>query len=312
VNQLNLEDYVRGVVGGESPSTWPAAALQAQAIAARSYAVTTTHGAVFDQYPDTRSQMYRGVAAETASTNAAVAATTSEFVTYKGQPVTTFFFSSSGGETENIENSFLGATPEPYLTSVADPWDKHSPDFRWQVRYTRAGLQAKLGSWVKGTLESIDIIKRGISPRIVRADVVGSGGRTSVTGPQLRTRLGLKDTWVQFIFSSGGTSTVPKAPTATPSPTPAGPATGGAAGTLGGSLLSAIVARPPGYTPVHGRVWPQAGGRVVRLERRDGGRWRTVQRTTTDATGRWTALVPAGARYRVAALGVPGPVIDAR
>ena len=73
VNALDLEDYVRGVVSGESPSAWPTEALKAQAVAARTYAITThAGGGVFDQYADTRSQVYRGVSAETPSTDAAV------------------------------------------------------------------------------------------------------------------------------------------------------------------------------------------------------------------------------------------------
>ena len=77
VNALDLEDYVRGVVSGESPSAWPTEALKAQAVAARTYAITThAGGGVFDQYADTRSQVYRGVSAETPSTDAAVQATT--------------------------------------------------------------------------------------------------------------------------------------------------------------------------------------------------------------------------------------------
>ena len=76
VNALGLEDYVRGVVARESPSTWPAEALKAQAVAARTYAITTAKpGAAFDQYADVRSQVYGGVGAETTATDAAVAAT---------------------------------------------------------------------------------------------------------------------------------------------------------------------------------------------------------------------------------------------
>jgi hypothetical protein len=101
VNALDLEDYVRGVVSGESPAGWPPEALKAQAVAARTYALTThAGGAAFDQWADTRSQVYRGVAAETPSTDAAVQATKGQVVTYGGQPATTYFFSTSGGETE--------------------------------------------------------------------------------------------------------------------------------------------------------------------------------------------------------------------
>lgn len=326
INQLTLDDYVRGVVAGESPSSWPAAALQAQAIAARTYASTSTRSPDFDLYPDTRSQVYTGVGGETASTDAAVAATAGQLVTYGGKPINAYFFSTSGGQTENVENSFIGATPSPYLKSVADPWDRTSPRHRWQVKYTRASLQKKLGGWVKGTLRSIDVIKRGTSPRIVRADIVGSGGRKSVTGPQLRTKLGLMDTWVQFVFV-GATTAPPPAPA--PEPTsPTAPGSGGvspnasriapavadplAPPRIGAGVLAQVIAQPPGYGTARGRVWPDGGGRVVRLQERQGGRWRTTIRVTADAGGNWTSLIPQGTRYRVVALGAAGPVVEAR
>ncbi|MEH3053247.1 MAG: SpoIID/LytB domain-containing protein [Patulibacter minatonensis] len=314
INQLSLEDYVRGVVAGESPSSWPAAALQAQSIAARTYAITTSRSADFDQYPDTRSQVYRGVSGETATTDVAVAATAGQLVTYKGEPITTYFFSTSGGITENVENSFLGATPKPYLRSVKDPWDTASPKHRWQIRYTRASLQKKLGGWVKGTLRSIDVIKTGISPRVVRADIVGSRGRTSVTGPQLRARLGLDDTWVTFVFN--GASTTPSTKTPADDQPSGAPGSGGTTLSmgpgLGPDLLSRVIARPPGYATAKGRVWPDGGGRTVRLQVRRDGRWRTVIRVQADATGSWRALLPVGASYRVVALGAAGPVLKAR
>ncbi|MDO9397306.1 MAG: SpoIID/LytB domain-containing protein, partial [Herbiconiux sp.] len=320
INQLTLDEYVRGVVAGESPASWPAAALQAQAIAARTYAITTAKSSDFDHYPDTRSQVYRGVTGETATTDAAVAATAGQFVTYKGKPITTYFFSTSGGRTENVENSFIGATPVPYLRSVVDPWDKASPRHRWQIKYTRASLQKKLGGWVKGSLRSVDVIKRGVSPRVVRADIVGSKGRTSVTGPQLRARLGLNDTWVQFVFNGASTKPLPEPEDDAPAGTTPGGAGGVAASlklsafgtpSIGDGFLSRVIAKPPGYGVARGRVWPEGGGRVVRLQERLDGRWRTKIRLTADATGRWTSLVPQGTRYRVVALGVAGPVIEA-
>ena len=71
INALSLDTYLRGVVPDESPPSWPLEALKAQAVAARTYAVATMKpGAGFDLYPDTRSQVYGGVAAEEASTDA--------------------------------------------------------------------------------------------------------------------------------------------------------------------------------------------------------------------------------------------------
>ena len=97
-------------------ASWAPQALETQAVAARTYAITTdVDGGFFNLYPDTRSQMYRGVAAETPSTVAAVAATAGQIVTYNGAPAVTYFFASSGGYTEDIEDAWPGATAEPWL-----------------------------------------------------------------------------------------------------------------------------------------------------------------------------------------------------
>ena len=199
VNVLNLDDYVQGVVPGEVPSNWKPAALRAQAVAARSYALTTdAGGSLFDQYPDTRSQMYRGVTAETRATNAAVQDTAGQVVKYKGRTATTYFYSTSGGQTENIENVWYGTKPVPYLKSVVDPYDNISPYHRWTVRFSRAALQARLGGYVKGKLKDVKVVKRGVSPRVITAVVIGTRGSKAITGVQLRTLLGLRDTWVSF------------------------------------------------------------------------------------------------------------------
>jgi stage II sporulation protein D len=149
VNAVGLEDYVRGVVAEESPSSWPAEALKAQAVAARTYAITTNKpGADFDHYPDTRSQVYGGMGSETGPTDLAVQATAHEVVTYEGQPATTYFFSTSGGQTENVENS-LGGEPKPWLKSVDDPYDSVSPRHRWgPYRYSMSRARKKLGRLV--------------------------------------------------------------------------------------------------------------------------------------------------------------------
>ncbi|MDP9187791.1 MAG: SpoIID/LytB domain-containing protein, partial [Actinomycetota bacterium] len=116
INAVEMESYLRGVIAEESPSSWPLEALKAQAVAARSYALTTAVGGNgFDAYDDTRSQVYGGVAAETARTDSAVSSTVNEVVLYQGAVAETFFMSTSGGHTENNENSFLGGTPAPYL-----------------------------------------------------------------------------------------------------------------------------------------------------------------------------------------------------
>ena len=199
INAVEIEDYIRGVIAEESPSSWPLDALQAQAVAARSYALSAgVGGNGFDHYDDTRSQAYGGVAAETARTNQAAATTAGEVVTYKGTVAQTYFFSTSGGHTENNEFSFLGATPLPYLRGVPDPYDEASPYHRWTRKLSNGQMQAELGGMVRGKLKRIVITKRGASPRIVKANLVGSGGTTKVSGPDLRSTLGLPDTWATF------------------------------------------------------------------------------------------------------------------
>ncbi|MEA2475359.1 MAG: hypothetical protein QOE06_3274 [Thermoleophilaceae bacterium] len=196
VNALGIDNYVKGVVSGEMPSSWSPDALKAQALAARTYALTTDRGGpVFDQYPDTRSQVYRGVTGETAATNAAVSSTAGEVVTYQGTPAVTYFFSTSGGRTENIENSFIGAAPKPWLKSVDDPYDTVAPKHTWRLVYTQAQIESRLSGLLKGTFRGIEIVQTGVSPRVVYADIVGSSGRTRITGPTARARLGLFDTW---------------------------------------------------------------------------------------------------------------------
>jgi stage II sporulation protein D len=200
INAVSLEQYVAGVISRESPASWPLEALKAQAVAARTYAITTTKGgAGFDHYPDTRSQVYGGVAAETPSTDQAVADTRGQVVTYAGEPVVTFFFSTSGGRTEDVENTSLGTEPQPWLKSVEDPYDAVSPKHRWgPIRLTRAQAKARLGGLVKGRFKGIKVVERGSSPRIVSADVIGSRGRTRTDGATLRARLDLLDTWAYF------------------------------------------------------------------------------------------------------------------
>ncbi len=88
INAVPLDAYVQGVVPVESPASWPIEALKAQAVAARSYAITNSKGGNgFEHYPDTRSQVYGGIGVEMASTNRAVAETANQVVTYQGKPV---------------------------------------------------------------------------------------------------------------------------------------------------------------------------------------------------------------------------------
>lgn len=205
VHSLALETYVRGVVAAEMPSSWPAAALEAQAVACRTYALTAhAGGSRFDVYADTRSQVYGGPAAYTAATDAAVAATAGQIVTYEGAPAITYFFASSGGRTENVENGFTGAAPAPWLRGVRDAFER-GPLHTWTLSFSFAKAASLLRGLVRGgSFEGIEVLQRGYSPRIVSAYVVGSAGKTLVSGAQLAARLGLYSTWAFFSARNAG------------------------------------------------------------------------------------------------------------
>jgi stage II sporulation protein D len=212
-------------------------------------------------------------------------------VTYDGRPVVTYFFSTSGGQTENIENSVLGTTPEPWLKSVEDPYDSVSPRHRWAPqRMTLATAGAKLSGLYKGRFRGISVVRRGVSPRIVLADVVGTRGRTRVSGATLRSRLGLLDTWAYF--TTIGVKQVPA-----PQP-PSG--TGGAS------------AARHAAAGLSGSVLPAHRGAQVQVQLLRGTRWTTVRSATVDAHGRYRVAVPRRGSYRVVYWGDAGPSVRVR
>jgi stage II sporulation protein D len=142
VNVVRLEKYLRGVIPAEMPASWPAAALQSQAVAARTYAARerADHATgYYDLCDTTACQVYRGVAVngvptEQASTNAAADATSGKTLVYGGQYAFAQFSSSSGGYTS--------AGSQPYLTAHDDPYDKAvSPYIHWKVNVDTAKLQ---------------------------------------------------------------------------------------------------------------------------------------------------------------------------
>ena len=155
VNSVALDDYVRGVVGGEMPHRWRIAALAAQSVAARSYALATLKPSKrFDLFSDTRSQVYGGIGYETARTNEAVARTAGRVLTWHGRVAATFFFSTSGGRTANVREVWPSAGGVPYLRSVADPYDVRSPHHTWgPVVVQGARIAAKLAA----RLESVRV-----------------------------------------------------------------------------------------------------------------------------------------------------------
>jgi SpoIID/LytB domain protein len=198
VNAVPVDQYVKGVIANESPPSWPQAELRAQAVAARSFALAAgVGGNGFDLYADTRSQVYKGIGSETAATDTAAEATRGQVVMYGGKVAETFFSACSGGHTESVQNVFFGP-PIPYLVGVPDPYDGACPLHSWKLRFSGREISARLGAYLDGGLKRVVVTERGVSPRIVRARLVGTGGTSKVRGDQLQAALGAYSSWMSF------------------------------------------------------------------------------------------------------------------
>ena len=196
VNSVGIEQYLYGVVPRESPASWPAEALKAQAVVARSYALRGRRPTEpYDVFADVRSQVYGGALAETDATNAAVRATSGRVVMSGSQIAQTFFFSTSGGTTAGNEEAF-GGSPIAYLRPVDDPHDDLSPYHTWTARFTKRSAERMLGDAVLGDLRSLRVATKTATGRAATVLVRGSGGDQTVSAATVRTRLGLRSTWI--------------------------------------------------------------------------------------------------------------------
>jgi SpoIID/LytB domain protein len=210
INVLPLEQYLYGVVPAEMPDTWLPAALEAQAVAARSYALASRKAAApFDVYADGRSQMYLGVSAEKPAATEAVDETAGEVLLYAGHVATTFFSSSTGGWTQSAADAFGGAG-KPYLPSVRDPYDGISPYHNWgPVAVTGQALGKALG--VSGRIVDATV-GRNSSRRVKTLKIAalshGEQATASVSGSTTASALALRSTW----FSVGVLSLQPPSP----------------------------------------------------------------------------------------------------
>lgn len=147
VNRLPLEEYLYGVVPAEMPAGWPAEALKAQAVAARSYALAQIKRRGGSPPPadilaTQASQVYRGYDWETPATNRAVDDTRGVVLTYRGVPAEAYFHCSSGGFTENSEDVWKNRLD--YVRTRPDPFDLNEKHYNWQVSYTKDELIKQL------------------------------------------------------------------------------------------------------------------------------------------------------------------------
>jgi SpoIID/LytB domain protein len=149
VNELGFDDYLYGLA--EVPRSWPEAVLEAQVVAARTYAWHVMGLATYadhDICATTACQVFRGAEVLLAEGGerwrAAVDATSGEVLMYDGAPILARYFSTSGGRTYANEVVFPSSGPRPYLVGIEDPYDALSPVHRWEVRFLRSEFNALL------------------------------------------------------------------------------------------------------------------------------------------------------------------------
>lgn len=207
VNRVPLEDYLLSVVPREMPSSYPAEALKAQAVAARSYAVSqiaVSAGAPFDLYATTDSQVYGGFASEDPVTTAIVRATAGQVLTHQGQVISAVYHASSGGHTENSEDIWMSY--RPYLRGVPD-FDQDSPRYRWERTMTPEEVSAKLAAAGYPIGQLLDIVpsnQKTVSGRTLSMTYVGSTGSVTLRSEDSRRFLGLQSGWFDVVVQQGG------------------------------------------------------------------------------------------------------------
>lgn len=203
VNIVPVDDYLLSVVPEEMPVDWPAEAIKAQSVAARSFALASRGRHASDGYDlctTTHCQLYTGTAAEKSASNAAIKATRGEVLTYGGKPIEALFHTDSGGMTENSED--VWGSHVPYLRAAKDTPAKTMP---WTKTISRADLEHKLAAKGHdiGKVRSIALSPLAIgraakdrtaSGRVKTMTVKGTKGTATLSGTTWRSLLGLKST----------------------------------------------------------------------------------------------------------------------
>jgi stage II sporulation protein D len=207
VDELGLESYLMGVVSAElgRRSGAETAALQAQAIVSRSYALRNRGrmaSSGFDLSAGVTDQAYGGVASETPEGNSAVRSTQGMALTYQGQPIRAYFHSTCGYQTAAPEEAFRGLSGDPYLRVVSDKkpdggyYCDISPRFRWTVTWEgtqlrdilRRTLPAVMGIAASQVddIKDVRVRRTGPSGRAAEIRVQVGGGEIPVFGPDIR------------------------------------------------------------------------------------------------------------------------------
>lgn len=207
INEVEIEDYLYGVVPLEMPASWPLEALKAQAVASRTYALYNLskwekYG--FDISASTVDQAYGGYNVENTACKKAVDETKGQYIIYDGKPILALYHADSGGVTEDGKDVF--GYDVPYLKPVEDSFDADSPYETWQVCFSIKDISKKISSTDAsiGEIEDIAILEKTSSGRVKKIMISGTAGNRIFTGSEIRNILQLKSSL--FTVQGGGSN----------------------------------------------------------------------------------------------------------
>lgn len=193
VNELGVEDYLRGILCQEVAPWWPMDALKSQAIIARSYGLYQKQfpkDKDFDLTSDIYSQVYGGKSSERWRTNRAVDLTRGKILTYQGNILPAYYHAACGGHTEDA--SWLWNVDLPPLKGVVCNFCVHSPHYKWQAKISLQDISSKL--IVKGfkaqEIIGIAIVGYNSSGRVTELEIKGPDEIFTMSAKDFRQALG--------------------------------------------------------------------------------------------------------------------------
>lgn len=194
VNAVDLEEYLYGVMRNEVSTWWPMEALKAQAIAARTYAlsqINESRGKDYDVMADVNSQVYGGIFSEKWRTNRAVDQTKGNILTYNGAIFPAFFHATCGGST--FDAAYLWNINLPPLKGVKCGWCRKSPHYHWEQWMHVKDMEKKMEATghTIGDIIGFEVTKRDpFSGRILELKIKGSAGNYDIVAKDFRRIIG--------------------------------------------------------------------------------------------------------------------------
>jgi stage II sporulation protein D len=193
VNLVDVEQYLYSVVPREMPPSWPASALQAQALCARTYVLQRSNPQrAYDLVPSEADQVYSGLSSETPAGRAAVDATAGQVVKFNNAYAQIAYSSCCGGHTESSSEAWSGGAVLPYLGGVPCTYCSSSPYYRWQTTITLDDVTRACGRRLDatGALQNLRVSSIDASGRARGFDLTCERGTVTIKGETFRLLVG--------------------------------------------------------------------------------------------------------------------------